>query len=49
MRDCPVCEGNGEIECKHGEDHFADCTHCHGQGVVVCHYCEGSGVLEVNS
>lgn len=50
MHDCPVCHGNGELECHEcggtGHLHGETCPACEGHGTVVCVRCDGAGALE---
>ncbi|HUC91094.1 MAG TPA: hypothetical protein VMS09_03580 [Paenibacillus sp.] len=52
--DCPICQGNGELECRACDSAQTErsgggdcgCDHCRGTSLISCHRCEGSGYLE---
>lgn len=55
MMDCPMCEGNGELDCHECESlrmmelvsaDDSRCERCNGTKIVACHRCSGSGFLE---
>lgn len=50
--DCPVCGGNGDLDCfkcmspmAEGQEHH-DCPLCEGMRVLPCSRCSGNGYLE---
>lgn len=52
--DCPICGGNGELECTVTEPDTASgaggetfSRECVGSLIITCFRCNGSGFLEV--
>ena len=52
--DCPVCGGNGTMECKHCggsgkiyHTNYTSCTNCNGTGITICSHCFGNGYVGV--
>ncbi|MFU1795637.1 hypothetical protein ACM1RC_17385 [Paenibacillus azoreducens] len=47
--DCPVCGGNGELECltplAENQEQY-DSPLCEGKKIILCSRCSGSGYLE---
>lgn len=50
--DCPVCGGNGDLDCfkcispmAEDQEHH-DCPLCEGRRVLPCSRCSGNGYLE---
>ncbi|MDR0270340.1 hypothetical protein [Paenibacillus sp.] len=47
--DCPVCDGNGELECigplVENQEYY-DCPLCESRKIIPCNRCSGNGYLE---
>lgn len=48
--DCPICQGNGELEVKDSRigKHEGECEQkgSHQEGIAICFRCGGTGYLE---
>jgi hypothetical protein len=50
MKECPTCDGDGELicgACGGGGCHEFHCWSCGSKGSEVCRTCAGSGEVEV--